>query len=72
MRAKRVARVRKRHAANSVETPDASSPGELGKGIESEDEWITLQALVTPWGPGFHVGPPEEIQGATTPMSRDQ
>jgi hypothetical protein len=70
MSVKKARRVPKRFFGNSLDTDDAGSQRGVGKGIDTEDERRTLQALVAPWGQGFHVGPPEEISSATTQTSR--
>lgn len=51
---------------NSVEVLVANSRRDVGEGIETEADMRTLQALVAPWGQGFHVGPPENITSVTS------
>jgi len=70
MSGKRITRGPEKFLDNAVEVLGAQSRGEVGEGIQTEAERHTLQALVAPWGRGFHMGPPENIASVTGPISK--
>jgi len=69
MSRKKATRSLKKSLGNSIEVLAAESRGDVGEGIETEAERGTLQALVAPWGQGFHMGPPEDITSSTSPIN---
>jgi EAL domain-containing protein (putative c-di-GMP-specific phosphodiesterase class I) len=69
MSAKRAVRGHKWFFGNSHVALGAETLRDFSKGIETEAETRTLQALVAPWGQGFHMGPPEDIASITSPIS---
>ncbi len=65
MLGKKVTRSVKKLFRNSFDVSSAETRRDVGVGIETDAERRTLQALVAPWGQGFHMGPPEDITSVT-------
>jgi hypothetical protein len=61
---------KKRRNPSVDAVPVAELRSAVANGMETEAELLTLQALLAPWGEGFHVGPPDNLAGGIRKIKR--